>query len=213
MRRRKQQIVDDPMQISLFDVIAEQQKSIEPVKEKEPLPLFEHLRKVGDRIGKVVLGELRTATITLVEGLPRYPFYRTDSGCCYSYQDGIRPLDELQKEADDNRPKYKTIEPKDLSERLTVEYAPRSSDGKVLWAQIGIYQNMLFWKEEITYQFLEPYPTEKALRKAYNEKKKKILDNMNGDKLIVLDEEKPMRRLYWSKHGFFADAEYVRSNG
>ena len=84
---------------------------------------------------------------------------------------------------------------------LTVIYKPRQCDGKVLWAQIGILDNMLFWKEDVTYQFLEPYDSEKKLRKAYEKHKEKILDKRYGEFEIV-DQEHEMRRLYWSKHRF-----------
>ena len=124
--------------------------------EYEQLDIFSYLQpkeelqvnktlSVGDKIGRIVLGEARIATITEVEGLPYYPFYRTDSGCCYSYDEGLQSVDELIKMADNERKKYKTIVPWNLSERITVEYEPRKCDGVVLWAQIGIFENMLFW--------------------------------------------------------------------
>lgn len=56
-------------QLSLFDLINSQ----------KPKPTIKtEVLKVGDKIGRVVLGECRIATITEVEGLPYYPFYRTD---------------------------------------------------------------------------------------------------------------------------------------
>lgn len=167
---------------------------------------------VGDKIGRIVLGEARIATITKVEGLPYYPFYRTDSGGCYSYDEGLQDINELIRIADEERKKYKTIVPFNLSERITVEYDPRECDGVVLWAQIGIFENMLFWKEDITYQFCVPFDSEKKLKKEYEKHKKKILDDTYCA-VHVLDEEKPMRRLYWSNHGLYADAEYVSTNG
>lgn len=167
---------------------------------------------VGDRIGKNVLGETRIATVTEIEGLPNYPFYRTDSGGCYTYEDGLKNIDTLMKEAEEERKKYKTIIPCNLSERITVEYEPRKCDGAVLWAQIGIYENMLFWKEDMTYQFCVPFDTQKKLMKEYEKRKKEILDDRYCA-LHILDEEKPMRRLYWSNHGMYADAEYVKTNG
>lgn len=166
---------------------------------------------VGDKIGRVVLGECRIATITEVEGNDKYRFYRTDQ-CCYSIEEGYRDIPDMIAESEENRKKYKTIIPKDLSERITVEYEPRDCDGKILWAQIGIIGNMLFWKENVTYQFLEPYENEKKLKKEY-EKHRKIIMEQTCQKYRILEEEKPMRRLYWSKHGFYADAEYVEHNG
>ena len=178
-------------------------------------PEISHPNKIlniGDKIGRVVLGECRVATITKVEGLPDYPFYRTDSGGCYSIEEGERSIDELLSIAEENRKKYKTIIPKNLSQLFAVEYEPRECDGAVLWAQIGILDNMLFWKENITYQFLEPYESEKKLMKAYKEHKKKIIEDGYG-KIKILETEHEMRRLYLSNKGFYADAEYKETNG
>lgn len=191
-------------QLNLFDYM----QSIQP---KEPK---NHLLSVGDKIGRVVLGECRIATITKVEGLPDYPFYRTDKYGCYSYNDGINDVSELMEIAEENRRNYKTIAPQNLSERLTVEYAPRECDGVVLWAQIGIIGNMLFWKEDVTYQFLEPYESKKKLMKEYNRHKKNIIEDFGGRKKYrIVEKEHLMCRLYWSEHGFYADAEYVETNG
>lgn len=54
-------------QLSIFDFL----------KQQKPQKIL----SVGDKIGRVVLGECRIATITKVEGLPDYPFYRTTNGC------------------------------------------------------------------------------------------------------------------------------------
>lgn len=169
-----------------------------------------HILSVGDKIGRNVLGETRIATITEVEGLPNYPYYRTDSGCCYSYEEGLQNIEELLQIANEERKKYKTIIPCNLSERITVEYEPRKCDGVVLWAQVGIFENMLFWKEDVTYQFCEPFDNKKKLMEEYDKRKKRILYRV----VHILDEEKPMRRLYWSNNNqMYADAEYVRTNG
>lgn len=192
-------------QLSLFEFMESQNSIVTPA-------LCGKLLSVGDRIGRVVLGECRVATITEVEGLPKYPFYRTDSGVCYSVDEGQTPIGELQKIAEEQRKKYKTLIPSGLTEKITVEYEPRKCDGKVLWAQIGILGNMLFWKESCTYQFLEPYDSEKKLKQAYNEHKKRILDD-TYNRFKISEDEHVMRRLYWSNHGFFADAEYVMVNG
>lgn len=192
-------------QLSLFDAIYSPEPEI-----KRPRKIL----SVGDKIGRVVLGECRIATITKVEGLPNYPFYRTDRGVCYSVKEGEKSIDELLSIAEENRKKYKTIIPQNLSERFTVEYEPRECDGVVLWAQIGILDNMLFWKEDATYQFLEPYESEKKLMKEYNKHKQNILEDFGGRmKYRIVEQEHPMRRLYWSNHGFYADAEYVETNG
>ena len=190
-------------QLSLFDAICAPEPEI-----KRPRKIL----SVGDKIGKVVLGECRIATITKVEGLPNYPFYRTDRGICYSVSDGEKSIDELLSIAEQNRKRYKTIIPHNLSERFTVEYAPRECDGVVLWAQIGILDNMLFWKENVTYQFLVSYESEKKLMKAYQEHKKRMIEDGRGE-IKIVDIEHKMRRLYWSSHGFYADAEYVEFNG
>ena len=190
-------------QLSLFDFMY------------DPKPEISHPNKIlniGDKIGRVVLGECRVATITKVEGLPDYPFYRTDSGGCYSIEEGEKSIDELLSIAEENRKKYKTIIPKNLSKLFAVEYEPRECDGVVLWAQIGILDNMLFWKENITYQFLEPYESEKKLMKAYKEHKKRIIEDGYG-KIKILETEHEMRRLYWSNKGFYVDAEYKETNG
>ena len=187
-------------QLSLFDFIP-------PEKSVRVLP---PLLQVGDKIGRVILGECRIAPITEIEGLPNYPFYRTDSGTCYSLQEGQENINHLLAIAEKEREKYTTFIPKNLKERITVEYSPRICDGKIIWAQIGIIDNMLFWKEDITYQFLEPYENTKKLKQAYEKHKYNILQERHGR---IVQEEKQMRRLYWSRHGFYADAEYVETNG
>ncbi len=190
----------DAMQMDLFDFL--------PTVNEKPKSKNK-LLNIGDEIGRVVLGELRVARVTGVEGLPLYPFYRTDSGSCYTYEEGLHNIEDLRTEAEEARKRYKIIIPCNLEQRLTVEYPPRTADGRITWAQIGIIGNMLFWKEGITYQFLEPYDNEKKLLKAYEEHKKKITEFEH----TVIAIEHKMRRLYWSRHGFYADAEYVKFNG
>lgn len=189
-------------QMSLFDLI----------KMQEQKEMNKHILSVGDKVGRVVLGECRIATVTKVEGLPNYPFYRTDSGGCYSVEEGLKSIEELAAVAEAERMKYKTIIPENLQERITVEYEPRQCDGVVLWGQIGILDNMLFWKEECTYQFCVPFQDKKKLMKEYEKHRKEILDDTYCA-VHILNEEKPMRRLYWSRHGYYADAEYVAFNG
>lgn len=169
------------------------------------------LLSVGDKIGRIVLGEVRVATVAKVEGLPNHPFYRVDGGGCYTYEEGLQNIDSLYRQAEKEREKYETITPYNLSERITVEYEPRKCDGAVLWAQLGIFENMLFWKERATYQFCEPFGGEKRLLKEYERHKKEILDDTHRT-AHILEDEKPMRRLYLSKCGFYADAEYVHIN-
>lgn len=189
-----------------FDDLMQENRAKEAAKE------LTNIRSVGDRVGRVVLGELRTATVTKVEGLPFYPFYRTDSGGCYSYKEGLADLEELRKQAEKNRRQYETIEPKNLERRITVKYPPLCPGGGTLWAQVGIFQGMLFWKESMTYQFLQQCKNEKELNREYEKHKKQILEEFGGSAVIV-EEEHPMRRLYRSKAANgYADAEYVKFN-
>ena len=188
-------------QLDIFFLLDQREKLMKP-----------GILSVGDKIGRNVLGETRIATITQVEGLPYYPFYRTDSGGCYSYEEGLQNISELLRTAERERGKYKTITPHSLAERITVEYEPAKCSGLALWAQIGIFDNMLFWKENITYQFCVPFDSEKKLKKEYEKHKKATLDNIFHSAHLA-EDEKPMRRLYWSRHGFYADAEYVSTNG
>ena len=189
-----------------FDDLMQENRAKEAAKE------LTNIRSVGDRVGRVVLGELRTATVTKVEGLPFYPFYRTDSGGCYSYKEGLADLEELRKQAEKNRRQYETIEPKNLERRITVKYPPLCPGGGTLWAQVGIFQGMLFWKESMTYQFLRQCKSEKELEREYKKHKKQILEEFDGSGVIV-EEEHPMRRLYRSKAASgYADAEYVKFN-
>lgn len=189
-----------------FDDLMQENRAKEAAKE------LTNIRSVGDRVGRVVLGELRTAVVTKVEGLPFYPFYRTDSGGCYSYKEGLADLEELRKQAEKNRRQYETIEPKNLERRITVKYPPLCPGGGTLWAQVGIFQGMLFWKESMTYQFLRQCKSEKELEREYKKHKKQILEEFGGSAVIV-EEEHPMRRLYRSKAANgYADAEYVKFN-
>lgn len=189
-----------------FDDLMQENRAKEAAKE------LTNIRSVGDLVGRVVLGELRTATVTKVEGLPFYPFYRTDSGGCYSYKEGLADLEELRKQAEKNRRQYETIEPKNLERRITVKYPPLCPGGGTLWAQVGIFQGMLFWKESMTYQFLQQCKNEKELNREYEKHKKQILEEFGGSAVIV-EGEHPMRRLYRSKAANgYADAEYVKFN-
>ena len=192
----------EPMweQLSLFEPAQEQ-----PMK-------FPDLRVVGDIVGRLVLAECEEAMVTKVEGLPNCPFYRTSSGSCYSYEEGAASVDELRRRAAELLPQYQTVIPSGLERRLTVLYRPHNETEPPMWGQIGIYQgNMLFWKDAITYQFLEPYDNPKKLEAAYQKHWKELLENSG----IITTEapEHSMSRLYWSRHGFYASARYVQSNG
>lgn len=93
-----------------------------------------------------------------------------------------------------------------------MKYPPLCPGGGTLWAQVGIFQGMLFWKESMTYQFLRQCKSEKELEREYKKHKKQILEEFDGSGVIV-EEEHPMRRLYRSKAASgYADAEYVKFN-
>lgn len=188
--------------------------SLMKCEEKEERPKYPRL-KVGDRIGKLILGEVKIATITEVEGNESHWFYRTDRGTCYSMYDRT-DFEQMEKEAEEIRKQHKTIEikPHKLDKFFAVKYPPRWCDGRILYAMVALYQDMLFWKEDVTYQFLEK---PKNLEKAYKEKVKSITHLYSFDKnereYEVLDEPIPIRRLYYSKsRDLFADAEYVLNN-
>ena len=123
------------------------------------------------------------------------------------------------KEAVIEKAKHKTIKPHNLKKRVTVQYQPRKSDGAVLWAQIGIYENMLYWKTGMTYQFLVPFDSEKKLMQAYKEKLAEIELRDQTEEVRALnrfsyvEEEHEMETLYWSKSGkCYASARYTERN-
>ena len=190
-------------QLDIFDFMKE---------ETDEKPIIKRL-SVGDYIGKLVLGEIRKGKITKVEGNEKYFFYRTDLGICFNKTDRT-DFDQMEKEAEEIRKRYKTIEIDHFDKFFAVEYPPRECDGRILYAMVGIYNDMLFYEEDMTYQFME---IPKNIEKAYKEKCFKITHEWYGEKLErphkILDEPIPTRRLYWSKHGFYADAEYVDANG
>lgn len=190
-------------QLSMFDFSVQTLPKTEEVLQ---------LRSVGEKIGRVVLGECRIATITSIEGNEKHWFYRTDCHGCYSYEEGLQDIDDLMEEAALAHLDYNTFFPKNLTERLTVEYT-RQCDNRILWAQIGILDNMLFWKENCTFQFLEPYTDPKKLRKEYEKHKKELMKYSNRENFRICDTEHPMECLYWSKNGYYATAEYVKFHG
>lgn len=168
---------------------------------------------VGDCVGRVVLGEVEKATITKVVGNDKHFFYRTDKGLCF--EAGSRTdFEQMRKEAEENRKRYTTLEIDKFEKFFAAAYPPRDCDGKILYAMAGIYNGMLFWKEEVTYQFLEPV---KNIEKAYEDKVFKITHEWYGEKkerqYTKLDEPIPVKRLYLSKHGFYSEARYVEING
>ena len=86
-------------QLSLFALAKEQ-----PMK-------FPDLRMVGDTVGRLVLAECEEAMVTKVEGLPNFPFYRTNRGSCYSYEEGSVSVDELRRQAAELLPQYSDSDP------------------------------------------------------------------------------------------------------
>ena len=169
--------------------------------------------KVGDKIGWLVLGDVQSHIVTAVEGWPGRWYYRTDSGGCIDDKYTSDDFTELERRGAEIRSRYKTIElnPYDLEERVTIIYKPRESDGYVVKAQIGIYDGMLFWKENWTYQFLEPHKGEKRLKKAYKSHYEKMVERKGS--FTIVEEPIPIKRLYYSRNGFYAEAAYVRTNG
>lgn len=169
--------------------------------------------KIGDIIGRLVLGEVEKGQIYEIEGNEKHFFYRTKVGC-FNKEEGSLDIEALEREAEKLRKDYNTIFPFPLEKKVSIIYSPRKCDGYVLKAQLGIYQGMLYWKEAYTYEFLEPYNSEKELMNAY----KKRLDNMtkkniNEDKWEEVEEYIPIGRLYWSKKGFYVNPRYVVNNG
>lgn len=186
------------------------------LRQQEP-PKYKRLT-VGTLIGRVILGEVEKAVITKVEGNDRLFFYRTDSGSCYDVSEAETDMDKLQRIADENRRGRKVIEYYPLTDRVTVSYSPRWEGGCTTYGQVGIYKNMLYWKDDCSYEFLEPYDNEKKLKKAYKEKLDIITgkDGFNDWKaqdLTMLEHQLPMTRLYWSRSGIYASARYVQTNG
>lgn len=170
--------------------------------------------KVGDKIGWLVLGDVQSHIVTAVEGWPGRWYYRTDSGGCIDDKYTSDDFTELERRGAEIRSRYKTIElnPYDLEERVTLIYPPRECDGRVLKGQIGIYRDMLFWEEKQTYQFLEPFRERKELTKAYREHIEKMTNERFG-KPEISKEPIPIKRMYYSRNGFYAEAAYVRTNG
>lgn len=191
------------MQLTINDYL----NSLKPIDNS--LPKF----KAGDKIGWLVLGEIQSHIVTAVEGRPGRWYYRTDSGGCVDDKYTSDDFAELERRGTEIRSQYKTIElnPYDLEERVTVIYEPRAYDGYVSKAQIGIYGGMLFWKENWTYQFLEPHKGKKTLQKAYKSHYEKMMERQGN--FTIVEEPIPIKRLYYSRNGFYAEAAYVRTNG
>lgn len=189
-------------QMNIFDFLKPQESEKEKVKRL----------CVGDYIGKLVLGEVRKGKITKVEGNDDYFFYRTDNGTFERYD--RTDFDQMEVEAAEIRKKYITVEIDHFDKFFAVEYPPRFVDGAIRYAMTGVYNGMLFWKKNVTYQFLQP---EKDIEKAYKKMCFEITHESWGEHKEVphkvLDKPIPTNRLYWSRHGFYSEAEYVATNG
>lgn len=190
-------------QLDIFSYLEPQEQSEKPKNNR---------LNVGDKIGKLILGEVIIGTIYKVEGNDNHFFYRTDKGC-FDQQDRT-DFEQMEQEAKKIREQYKTIEINKFDKFFAVEYPPRECDGHILYAMVGIYQGMLFWKEEYTYQFLE---TVKNVEKAYKDKVFKITHEWFGEQqerdYKVLDKPLPVERLYYSNlRKIYSEAEYVQYN-
>lgn len=167
---------------------------------------------VGDRIGRLVLGEVETGRITEVVGDGRHFFYRTDRGC-FSVGDRT-DFAQMEREAEEIRKRHRTIEIDGFDRFLAVEYPPEGQVRKPTHAMAGIFRGMLFWKEECTFQFLGPVrDIEKAYRKKVHDITHQNWGSRGEREYTVLAEPIKTNRLYWSRHGFYADARYVEVNG
>ena len=189
-------------QLDIFSYLSQQEEIPEPINSR---------LHIGDYIGRLVLGEIEKDRITKIEGNDTHYFYRTDRGCFNS--DDRTDFEQMEIEAQEIRKRYKTIEIDEFDRFCAVQYQPRKCDGHILYAMVGIYNGMLYWKEDYTYQFLEPV---KNLEKAYKEKVFSITHN-SVDKeerpYTLLTDPIQTERLYWSAHGYYASARYVETNG
>lgn len=190
-------------QLDIFSYLEPQEQSEEPKYNR---------LNVGDKIGKLVLGDVIIGTIYKVEGNKKHFFYRTDKGC---FEASARTdFEQMEKEAEEIRKQYKTIEIDKFDKFFAVEYPPRECDGYILRAMVGIYQGMLFWKEDYTYQFLESV---RNIEKAYKDKVFSITHDCIGEKkereYKVLDKPIPIKRMYYSNAlKAYSEAGFVEHN-
>ena len=190
-------------QLDIFSYLKPQEQSEKPKNNR---------LNVGDKVGKLVLGDVIIGTIYKVEGNEKHFFYRTDKGC-FNPNDRT-DFEQMEKEAEEIRKQYKTIEIDKFDKFFAIEYPPRECDGYILNAMVGIYKGMLFWKEDYTYQFLEPV---RNIEKAYKDKILRITHDTFGEKkernYKVLDNPLPVKRLYYSNSSkLYSEAQYVLFN-
>ena len=191
-------------QLSIFDFLNSETPKENP---KTPKRL-----NIGDKVGRVVLGDVIIGIIYAIEGNDVNFFYRTDKGC-FNAECRI-DIEQMQIEAEEVRKQFDTILIDKFDKFFAVEYPPRECDGHIMYAMVGIYKGMLFWKEDYTYQFLE---TVKNVEKAYKEKVFKITHEWYGDKqerdYKVLEKPIPVKTLYYSNsRKCYAEAGYVEHN-
>lgn len=163
--------------------------------------LWETRRKPGDLIARTILGDCYVAKITAVEGDSSRFWYRTDIGVCFDAEDGTVPVNELLRQA--RAWNGKRIKPRNLQFRQTWQWT-RESDGHECWAQVGVYDGMVYWKDECTYEFLESCSN---IRKKLEEVLNNIEFNLPEGVKPSMGEH-PMKWLYPCKGGY-ASAEYA----
>lgn len=202
-----QQTIFDAMQMNIFDFL-------QPQEQPKWIPQF----NVGDKVHYLVVGEICTATVTGFGSTERYNYYQTNRGSFFA-EELEKTFEQFQRESEAIKAKYKIIKPHDLEKRVTVEYTSMTTGNK-LWGQIGIYDGMLYCKGHCCLEILKPYPTEKALMKAYDEAlyQLKMLDQTEQVRsrcpYRYVEEEHEMANLYWSDWGkCYAEAKYIKQNG
>lgn len=190
-------------QMNIFDFL-------QPEKPLEWNPKF----KVGDKVHHRVLGEIRTVTVVGYRKCKVYKYYHTDRGD-FSAEKLEKTLEQLQREAEAVKAKHKNIKPHDLEKRVTVEYTSMITGNKSI-GQIGIYDGMLYNHFSGNFEYLTPYPNEKALMEAYEESlyKLKRLDQPESVRrqfpYRYVEEEQEMETLYWSDWGkCYGTAEFA----
>jgi len=170
---------------------------------------------IGTQIGKIVLGDVITARVTKVEGGAESFFYRTDIGCCFD-ADSRTDIERMEQEARHIRARYEyqEIDFAAVKDLYVAKYPPRKSDGRVLYAMVGVYKGMLLWKEDMTYQFLVPVEN---ISKAYKEKLREITHSTASKERLehsVIAHPPELKRMYWvEKRGLWSEANFAALNG
>lgn len=164
-------------------------------------------REVGDIIAKSILGEVETARILKVCGNEERRYYYTDQGIYWNENEIAETVEKAEEAA--RAWKGDRIWPCNLQKRHTWSYI-RKYDKRKMWSQIGIYKGMLFWKDDMTYQFLEKVDD---LVKAYKKKLKELSERAELCKASEIVEEHPMECLYYFRNNNrgegYATAEYA----